>query len=145
MIGLRSYRDLDLDAVVALWETVFPDSPGWNDPRADIERTLCVQKDLFLVATHDMEVVGTAMAGFDGHRGWVYYLAVSPDHRGQGIGRALMRETERRLVDLGCTKLNLQVRADNPQAVDFYRQLGYEIEPRISLGKRLGHARASGA
>jgi ribosomal protein S18 acetylase RimI-like enzyme len=90
-----------------------------------------------LVAWEDSQLVGTVVAGYDGHRGWVYYLAVSPGHRRQGIGRALMLRVEKELAQLGCPKLNLQVRSSNPLAVEFYRHLGYEVEDRMSLGKRL--------
>jgi ribosomal protein S18 acetylase RimI-like enzyme len=77
------------------------------------------------------------MGGYDGHRGWVYYVAVRSKHRRQGIGTALMGVVERKLAELGCSKLNLQVRASNPEAVPFYRKLGYKVEERVSMGKRL--------
>ena len=137
MLNIRSYQASDQEAVTALWRTVFTASPVWNHPKTDIQRKLAVQRDLFLVATQDGELAGTAMAGYDGHRGWGYYVAVSPSHRRQGIGTALMREVEMRLAEIGCPKLNLQVRTTNQEVVAFYRQLGYEIEERISMGKRL--------
>jgi ribosomal protein S18 acetylase RimI-like enzyme len=134
---IRPYTEADEKPVASLWRRVFPDSPPWNDPETDIRRKLSVQRELFLVATLGGELVGTAMAGFDGHRGWVYYVAVSPEHRRQGIGRALMRQVEEGLAELGCSKLNLQVRASNPQAVSFYQRLGYRVEERVSMGKLL--------
>lgn len=134
---IRSYSESDEASVAHLWREVFPSSPSWNHPETDIQRKLAIQRELFLVAMTDSELVGTAMAGYDGHRGWVYYVAVSPRHRRQGIGTALMGEVEQRLVDMGCPKLNLQVRATNQEVVAFYRTLGYEVEERISMGKRL--------
>jgi len=134
---IRPYSESDEAAVAELWRQVFPGSPSWNHPETDIQRKLSVQRELFLVAALGSEIVGTAMAGYDGHRGWVYYVAVSPRHRRQGIGTALMRNVEQRLASLGCPKLNLQVRASNHEVVSFYENLGYEVEERISMGKRL--------
>ena len=137
MIQIRPYSESDEAAVADLWRQVFPGSPSWNHPETDIQRKLSVQRELFLVAALGSEIVGTAMAGYDGHRGWVYYVAVSPRHRRQGIGTALMNNVEQRLASLGCPKLNLQVRASNHEVVSFYESLGYEAEERISMGKRL--------
>jgi len=137
MLSIRPYTEHDEQAVTDLWRIVFPDSPPWNQPENDIQQKLAVQRDLFLVAAVKDEIVGTAMAGFDGHRGWVYYVAVSPKWRRNGIGSALMKAVEEGLSHMGCPKLNLQVRTGNEQVVAFYQQLGYEIEQRISMGKRL--------
>ncbi len=134
---IRSYLESDEADVSALWREVFSDAPAWNHPETDIKRKLSVQRELFLVATSGGELAGTAMAGYDGHRGWVYCVAVSPRCRRQGIGTTLMREVEERLGRLGCPKLNLQVRASNQEAVAFYKKLGYDVEQRISMGKRL--------
>jgi ribosomal protein S18 acetylase RimI-like enzyme len=134
---IRPYSESDEAAVAELWREVFPGSPSWNHPETDIQRKLSVQRELFLVATLGSDIVGTAMAGYDGHRGWVYYVAVSQRHRRQGIGTALMRNVEQRLASLGCPKLNLQVRASNYEVVSFYEKLGYEAEERISMGKHL--------
>ncbi len=136
-VEIRPYREVDETAVAALWRTIFPDAPAHNRPEADIWRKLAVQRELFLVALVEGELVGTAMAGYDGHRGWLYYLAVLPDHRRQGIGEALMGRVQADLADMGCPKLNLQVRAGNIGAVAFYRRLGFDIEERVSMGKRL--------
>jgi ribosomal protein S18 acetylase RimI-like enzyme len=136
-VEIRSYLDSDEAAVAALWREVFPGSPTWNHPETDIQRKLAVQRELFLVAVLDSEIVGTAMGGYDGHRGWVYYVAVSPRHRRQGIGTALMAGVEERLARIGCPKINLQVRASNDQVVSFYERLGYKVEERVSMGKRL--------
>jgi ribosomal protein S18 acetylase RimI-like enzyme len=134
---IRCYAESDEAPVADLWREVFPGSPSWNHPETDIQRKLSVQRELFLVATVDSEIVGTAMAGYDGHRGWVYYVAVSPRHRRQGVGTALMKGVEQKLASVGCPKLNLQVRASNEEVVAFYEKLGYEVEDRVSMGKRL--------
>lgn len=135
---IRPYLDADEAGVIGLWREVFPNAPAWNDPRTDIRRKLAVQRDLFLVAVVEDRIVGSAMAGYDGHRGWIYYLAVKPEYRRLGIGTALMQAVERALARADCPKLNLQVRATNQQVVAFYRRLGYQVEERVSMGKRLG-------
>jgi ribosomal protein S18 acetylase RimI-like enzyme len=134
---IRAFRGGDHDQVVDLWRSVFPDAPPRNDPVLDIRRKLSVQPELFLVALLDSRVVGTCMAGFDGHRGWVHLVAVAPQHRRRGVGSALMRRAEARLTRMGCPKLNLQVRATTPEAVGFYERLGFQVEERISMGKVL--------
>ena len=134
---IRPYLESDQSTVVELWREVFSDSPPWNQPQVDIQRKLTVQRELLLVALLNEELVGTAMAGYDGHRGWVYYLAVKPEHRRHGIGTALMRRVEEELARMGCPKLNLQVRVSNGEVVAFYKRLGYDVEQRVSMGKRL--------
>jgi len=134
---IRPYNETDQKDVAKLWREVFPDSPAWNDPVTDIRRKLKIQRELFFAAIIDSVIVGTAMAGYDGHRGWVYYVAVSPRLRRQGIGAALMKRVENDLKQIGCPKLNLQVRAENDEVVAFYKKLGYKVEPRVSMGKLL--------
>ncbi|MFH1501475.1 MAG: GNAT family acetyltransferase [Candidatus Eisenbacteria bacterium] len=136
-MNVRPYEDSDEREVVSLWDEVFPDAPSWNDPATDIARKAKVQRELFLVAELDGRVAGTAMGGYDGHRAWVYYVVVSPGARRRGVGTALMREIERLLRETGAGKLNLQVRAGNDGAVAFYDSLGYAVEDRVSMGKRL--------
>ena len=133
---IRAFQPVDEAAVVALWQECGLTRP-WNDPRADIARKLTEQPELFLVGTAGAELVATAMVGFDGHRGSVYYLAVSPRHRKQSYGRALMQEAERLLLERGCPKLNLLVRSSNAEVVEFYRKLGFVQDEVLSLGKRL--------
>jgi ribosomal protein S18 acetylase RimI-like enzyme len=133
---IRPYRPADEHAIVALWRECGLTRP-WNDPHKDIARKLTQQPDLFLVGTLGDEVVASAMVGFDGHRGWVYYLAVAERHRQRSFGRALMQEAERLLVERGCPKLNLQVRSTNAGVIEFYRRLGYVQDETVSLGKRL--------
>lgn len=137
MPTIRAFRDEDTGGVAALWRRVFPDAPSWNVPEDDIRRKSKVQPELFFVAHQGADIVGTVMAGHDGHRGWVHLLAVSPEHRRHGVGRALMSTAEQALLAHGCTKLNLQVRAGNKPVVAFYRALGFEVEERVSMGKRL--------
>ena len=133
---IRAFRTADEDAVVELWEQAGLTRP-WNDPRADIRRKLSVQPELFLVAADGDTVVGTVMAGYDGHRGWLYYLASASSHRGRGIGRALVVEAERLLEAMGCPKVQLMVRPDNAGARGFYDALGYVPLETWATGRRL--------
>ena len=133
---IRAFQPADTEPVIGLWKHCGLTRP-WNDPRKDIERKLRVQPDLFLVAEADGQIVGSAMAGYDGHRGWVYYFGVESGARRHGIGRALMAEVERRVGELGCPKLNLQVRNGNDGATEFYRALGFAQDDVSSMGKRL--------
>jgi ribosomal protein S18 acetylase RimI-like enzyme len=133
---LRPYEEGDEESVVALWRACDLTRP-WNDPHRDIARKLEVQRELFLVAEDDDGIAGTVMAGYEGHRGWINYLAVSPDRRGAGIGRALMAEAERLLAERGCPKISLLVREGNDAALGFYAALGFARDAAIPLGKRL--------
>jgi ribosomal protein S18 acetylase RimI-like enzyme len=133
---IRPFEDPDEEAVIALWERSGLLRP-WNDPRKDIARKRRVQRDLFLVGTIDGSVVATVMGGYDGHRGWVNYLAVDPDRRRRGLGREIMDELRRRLVELGCPKINLQIRKDNLHAIAFYERLGFVEDHSLSFGLRL--------
>jgi ribosomal protein S18 acetylase RimI-like enzyme len=133
---IRPFRPTDEGAVVALWEATGLTVP-WNDPVKDVARKLTVQADLFLVAVEGDQVVGSAMAGYDGHRGWVNYLAVAPRRRRQGIGRRLMDAAEAGLRALGCPKINVQIRTSNIEAVAFYAGIGFREDAVVSMGKRL--------
>jgi ribosomal protein S18 acetylase RimI-like enzyme len=139
-VRIRSFERSDTEAVVVLWRVAGLVVP-WNDPYRDIERKLTVQPELFLVAEsgegEERAVTGTAMVGYDGHRGWVNYLAVVPAQRGGGLGARLMAEAERLLVERGCPKLNLQVRSTNIGVIEWYRSLGYELDGAVGMGKRL--------
>lgn len=136
-VEIRPFDADDTESVVALWESCGLVRP-WNDPRLDIARKLTVQPELFLVATEpDGRLVAAGMAGFDGHRGWVNYLAVEPSLQGGGLGRRFMSEFEERLAAMGCPKINLQVRAGNERVIGFYESLGYAPDHAVSLGKRL--------
>jgi len=137
MTQIRPFRTGDEVALVALWAACELLRP-WNDPHEDIRRKLALRDDLLLVApASDGELVGSVMAGYEGHRGWINYLAVVPSHRRHGLGRQLMREAEERLAAVGCPKINLQVRAGNADVLAFYEAIGYRIDEVVSLGKRL--------
>jgi ribosomal protein S18 acetylase RimI-like enzyme len=133
---IRDYDDSDESAVVALWQLVFNDKEPHNDPAAAIRRKCHHDEGLFLLAVDGGRVVGTVMGGYDGHRGWIYSLAVEPNRRRQGVATEMMQELERRLCDLGCPKVNLQVRATNSEVIALYEKLGYAVEDRVSMGKR---------
>jgi ribosomal protein S18 acetylase RimI-like enzyme len=135
-IGVRSFEARDEEAVVALWEACGLVVP-WNDPHQDIASKLAFQPKLFLVAVSGEKPVGAVMAGYEGHRGWINYLAVDPELQGTGLGRVIMEEAERRLRELGCPKVNLQLRGSNHGVIAFYQALGYRIDDVVSLGKRL--------
>lgn len=135
---IRPFHPADEPAVIDLWRRCGLTRP-WNDPAKDVRRKLAVRPDLFLVGLLDGAVAATVMAGYDGHRGWINYLAVDPDYRRRGLGRALMAEAERLLREAGCPKINLQVRGTNADVIAFYRSLGYTVDDVVSLGKRLEH------
>jgi ribosomal protein S18 acetylase RimI-like enzyme len=135
-LNIRPYTEQDRNHVIDLWILCGLVVPQ-NDPGADIDRKLHVNPELFLVACLDGDIVGTVMAGYEGHRGWINYLAAHPAQRRLGIGRALMTAAEERLRDLGCPKINLQVRTGNKEALAFYRTIGFVQDDVVSLGKRL--------
>ena len=121
--------------VIALWETVFGYEATHNKPSLVIDKKVEVDDHLFFVAVDDNAVVGTIMAGYDGHRGWIYSVAVSPSHRRQGIGSRLVSHAEHALACKGCMKINLQIMEGNESVAAFYSSLGYSVEKRISMGK----------
>lgn len=123
--------------VIALWRTVFGYETAHNDPSLAIDKKLGAADGLLFVATVGSDVVGTAMAGYDGHRGWLYSIAVHPAARRKGVGAALVRHAEQALAQRGCMKINLQLLATNEVTAAFYETLGYKAEPRISMGKVL--------
>jgi ribosomal protein S18 acetylase RimI-like enzyme len=133
---IRPFRAEDEEAVVSLWERCGLARP-LNDPHADIRRKLEVRPDLFLVGELGGRTVASVMAGYEGHRGWLNYLAVDPELQRRGLGRAIVAEAEQRLRAAGCPKINLQVRSSNPGVVEFYRRVGYSVDDVVSLGKRL--------
>ncbi|WP_423392880.1 GNAT family acetyltransferase [Burkholderia sp. LMG 21824] len=141
-VAIRPFERADTDAVLAVWRDAFPqyedaDAPPHRNPLRSIELKVATQPELFFVATSGARVVGTLMAGFDGHRGWLYSFGVSNDARRLGIGRALIAHAERALAARGCLKVNLQVLPGNDDACRFYAALGYRVEERISFGKTL--------
>ena len=133
--GIRPYEDDDEADVLAVWTESF--GPGWAAPREEIRWKCAVQRDLFLVGVLDGRVIATVMGGYDGHRGWLYKLAVAPAHRRRGIGRRMVEAVEQALRARGCPKINLQVFSTNRDVVAFYERLGFTVEDRISMGRRL--------
>jgi ribosomal protein S18 acetylase RimI-like enzyme len=136
VVSVRRFEAADEPEIIRLWQRCGLVRP-WNDPRKDIARKCRVQPELFLVGTAERRIVSSVMAGYDGHRGWVNYLAVDPSWRRQSLATALMTEVEARLRDLGCAKINLQLRHSNREALAFYRHLGFVEDALVSLGKRL--------
>ncbi len=156
-ISITTYAPAHFDGVETLWRTVFPDDPHWNAAATAIPAKLAVQPELFLAALDasgvgpprlsafdgagltppKQSVVGSLMAGYDGHRGWLYALAVHPEQRRRGIAKALVEEAVVRLQRLGCGKVNLQVRSGNDAATAFWRSMGFSVEDRVSMGRRL--------
>jgi ribosomal protein S18 acetylase RimI-like enzyme len=135
-IEIRSYERSDETQVVQLWTDCGLVVP-WNNPHHDIQRKIDVQPELFLVGCLADKIVATVMAGYDGHRGWINYLAVHPDHQHTGIGRRMMEAAEIRLQAAGCPKINLQVRRTNTKVIEFYKKIGYTLDDVVSFGKRL--------
>lgn len=124
------------DAVIDLWKKCGLIVPQ-NDPVEDVERKLDFQPELFLVAMLDRRVIGSVMVGYDGHRGWMNYLAVLPEYQKQGYGRRLVERAIRELKKFGCLKVNVQVRTNNAAVIEFYKHLGFKEDDVVSLGKRL--------
>jgi ribosomal protein S18 acetylase RimI-like enzyme len=133
---IRPYRGTDEEAVVALWRRCNLVVP-WNDPHQDIATKIAAQPELFFVGVVAGELVATVMAGYEGHRGWINYLAVAPEMQRRGFGRRTMEHAENALRALGCPKINLQVRGSNRAAIGFYERIGFSVDEVVSLGKRL--------
>jgi len=137
MLNIRTFEESDEQSVSALWTSVFGYPAPHNQPGKIVRDKLRLQRELFFVAVFDGRLVGTVMGGYDGHRGWIYSLAVAPEVRGRGIGAALMNHVEHALREMGCPKINLQLVASNAATAAFYEKLGYRIEERVSMGKIL--------
>lgn len=133
---IRPFKQQDESGVIALWHTCAL-TRSWNNPSLDIARKLEVDPELFLVGEEDGLIIASAMFGYEGHRGWVNYLAVDPSHQRKGYATQLMEHGEHLLRAVGCPKLNLQVRSTNASTLAFYESLGYKNDEVISLGKRL--------
>ena len=138
---IRPIEEADTDAVIALWRDVFPEyndpARPQRDPRASIARKLAFGDGLFWLLEVDGRVLGTAMAGYDGHRGWIYSIGVAPAERRHGYGRSLLAHAENTLRALGCPKINIQVLAGNETALKFWHEVGYAADPVVGLGRRL--------
>jgi ribosomal protein S18 acetylase RimI-like enzyme len=137
-LEIRPFQPSDREAVVALWHECGLVRPA-NDPIRDIARKEKVRGDLFLVGLLEGDIIASAMAGYDGHRGWIYYVGVSPKHQRSGFGRQLIGEVERLLRAEGCAKINLQVRKANAGAMTFYSSIGFVQDEVLAFGKRLEH------
>jgi ribosomal protein S18 acetylase RimI-like enzyme len=135
-LEVRPFEASDRAALIELWRRCDLARP-WNDPDRDIDRKLARDRELLLVGLVDGELVATVMAGYDGHRGWVNYLGVDPSARAAGHGAAMMLAAEARLRELGCPKVNLQIRTSNLDAVRFYESIGYSMDDVVSMGRRL--------
>jgi ribosomal protein S18 acetylase RimI-like enzyme len=133
---IRPFTPADEEAVLTLWKRCELTRPQ-NDPRKDIRRKLRVQPHMFLVGVVGHEIVATIMAGYEGHRGWINYLAVDPNHRLKGLGRVMMSQAEQLLREVGCPKINLQIRSTNAAVIEFYKHIGYQIDDVVSMGHRL--------
>ena len=133
---VRPYLSADENAVVELWRKCNL-LRSWNNPKQDIKRKLGVGSELFLVGLVDDKVVATVMGGYEGHRGWVNYLAVDPTYQRRGLGQQIMEAVEKKILAMGCPKINLLIRMDNKAAVKFYESIGYEMDEVVSMGKRL--------
>ena len=134
---IRPCTNTDRIQVTALWERVFSDDPPHNAPHLMFDAKLAMNDSLLFVATNADQVIGSAMAGYDGHRGWLYAVAVLPGFRRRGVGKALVRHAVDAVRAMGCPKVNLQVRASNAAVVEFYESLGFGVEDRVSMGMRI--------
>ncbi len=135
-MNIRPYAPADETAVISLWSRCGLIALQ-NNPQADIARKLADSPDLFLVGVAGSEIIASVIAGYEGHRGWINYLAVAPEHQKTGFGRQIMDHAESLLRALGCPKINLQVRSTNTQVIAFYQRLGFSVDPVTSLAKRL--------
>ncbi|MEO6278693.1 MAG: GNAT family acetyltransferase [Roseateles sp.] len=138
MHSITSYsNETHRSQVIQLWETVFGYETAHNTPSLAIDKKLEVRDDLFFVAAIEGTIVGTILAGYDGHRGWLYSVAVHPSYRNKGLGSALVAHAEVALTKKGCMKINLQIMTGNESVSRFYESLGYVVEKRVSMGKRI--------
>ena len=133
---IRPFKEGDEEALVSLWNMCKLTVP-WNNPYKDIARKLKVQAELFLVGYLEDKLIASVMAGYDGHRGWINYFAVHPDFQARGYGKQLMDNVENGLRELGCPKINLQIREGNDKVFSYYQKLGFVEEKRTNMGKRL--------
>ena len=133
---VRQFSPGDKEAVIDLWKICNLIKP-WNNPEQDISRKLKDSPELFLVGTIDDIIVASVMAGYDGHRGWIYYLAVGPEYWKQRLGKRMMTAAEEKLLDIGCPKIDLMVRKNNLDVIKFYEKIGYGHDEVITMSKRL--------
>ena len=134
---IRKYHKKDRQQIIDLWKNTFPIYSPHNDPEQSLKRKISYDKNFFFVADDNNKIIGTVMGCYDGHRGWIYSLAVKKDYRNRGIGKLLMERVENELKKYNCPKVNLQVHGENKGVVGFYKKIGYAIEDRVSMGKKL--------
>ncbi len=135
-MNIKPYHPDNQQAVINLWQACNL-VVAWNDPVKNIQRKMLVDPDLFLIGELSEDIVATVMGGYEGHRGWINYLAVSPEHQRKGYARAMMQQVEVLILQKGSPKINLQVRSNNIDVIQFYQAIGYDIENAVGLGKRL--------
>ena len=143
-IKVRAYQHKDRASTTTLWQEAFPTDPAWNEPGLVIDRKTKIQPELFLVAVDEESisghiVAGTVVAGYDGFRGWLHHVAVRGNYQGHGVARLLIEDALKRLTNMGCPKVNLQVRASNREVRGFYQELGFVEEDRLNFGIHLAH------
>ena len=134
--NITIFEDKHRTQVIDLWEKCNL-IKSWNDPNKDIDRKLKVNDNLFLIVEFNEIIIGSAMGGYDGHRGSLYYLAVDPKHQRKRVGKMLMKEIEKRLIEVGCPKINIFIRNSNIEVKEFYQSIDYEEQNCLVYGKRL--------
>ena len=134
---IRKYQSKDEGNLIQLWREAFPNDPPHNEPSRVIEAKLSVD-DLIFVAIKDERIVGACIAGYDGHRGWLYSVAVTENRRRKGIGTSLVEHAVNILRKMGCIKVNVQIRSTNKSVIDFYKRVGFNVEDRVSMGLMVG-------
>ena len=134
--NITIFEDKHRTQVIDLWKKCNL-IKSWNDPNKDIDRKLKVNDSLFLIVEFNKVIIGSAMIGYDGHRGSLYYLAVDPKHQRKGVGKMLMKEIEKRLIEVGCPKINIFIRNSNIEVKEFYQSIDYEEQNCLVYGKRL--------
>ena len=132
-MNIRKYKPEDKQQLIDLWKLIFPDDPPHNEPAKVIDDKMAVD-DLIFVAEDQSQLVGACMAGYDGHRGWLYAVAMKPEYRRHGAGGRLVNTAIQAMQDLGCMKINLQIRSTNTEVAAFYQSLGFSVEDRMSMG-----------
>ena len=135
-IEIRSFRQEDEAPLIKLWERCEL-VVAWNDPSKDISRKVQLDPEGLLLCLHDNSLIASVMAGYEGHRGWINYLAVDPEYRRKGLGKTMMKAAETYLEQFECPKINLQIWAQNYQVIEFYKSIGFLQEDVINMGKRL--------
>ena len=136
-ITIRLCTAIDKQQVIELWNEIFPPLKHHNQPDLSFDKKIQQKDNLFYIAEHNNTILGTIIAGYDGHRGWIYSLAVKPKYRRKGIGSQLITTATNELSKRGCLKVNLQITGDTSPYIAFYKKNGFNVEKRISMGKTL--------